>query len=370
MTPPPPFRILALATHASATLAIHLLRPLRGLAGIEVPLLTMDALNQMIASAPGIGGAQMAAFLLDKVKPDLVFSSRYNGPLAAEIVQACRQRGIPFIFHLDDNLMEVSPDQGADKVAFYQHPARLQALRVQMEQAAVAYFSTATLRDRMVELGLTMNSYVGPICAAVDLLPALPPQPPGMPSGAPLVFGYAASGGHGEDLKLALPGICAALDRFPEARFELVGSVAPPPELAAYGPRASYERRFLAYDDYIIDLQRRHWCLGLSPLCDNPFTRMKTYTKWVEYTAAGIPTLASDHPVYRDCCAGGAASLIADDDWATALPTLLADAEARRRMLAVARERVGRDYSVARLRDQLLEVFEMAGIRLPAGGNP
>src|SRR3546814_18123886 len=70
--------------------------------------------------------------------------------------------------HMDDNLMEVSPDQGADKVAFYQHPARLRALRVQLEQASLAYFSTEALRDRMVELGVTMNSYVGPICAAVD----------------------------------------------------------------------------------------------------------------------------------------------------------------------------------------------------------
>src|SRR3546814_6504962 len=130
---------------------------------------------------------------------------------------------------MDDNLMEVSPDQGADKVAFYQHPARLRALRVQMEQASLAYFSTEALRDRMVELGVTMNSYVGPICAAVDLLP----DPAPAAAQAPLVFGYAASAGHGEDLKLALPGIRAALERFPTARFELIGSVAPVAELAA-----------------------------------------------------------------------------------------------------------------------------------------
>jgi glycosyltransferase involved in cell wall biosynthesis len=355
--PQPPFRILALAMHASATLAIHLLRPLHGMTGIEVPLLTMDALNKVVSSAPGIGGAQIADFLLDKIQPGLVFSSRYNGTLAEEIVQACRRRGIPFVFHLDDNLMEVSPDQGADKVAFYRHPARLQALRVQMEQASVAYFSTTALRDRMIELGLKMNSFVGPICAAVDLLPEQPPPP-----GAPLVFGYAASAGHGEDLKLALPGIRAALERFPDARFELIGSVAPVAELAAFGPRATYEQRFLPYDDYIVDLRRRGWSVGLSPLCDTPFTRMKTYTKWVEYTAAGIPTLASDHPLYRDCCAGGAARLAADGDWATALPELLGDAAARHAMLAKARERVGREYSVARLRAQLLEAFRLAGV--------
>src|SRR3546814_10266919 len=107
-----------------------------------------------------------------------------------------------------------------------------------MEQASLAYFSTEALRDRMVELGVTMNSYVGPICAAVDLLP----DPAPAAAQAPLVFGYAASAGHGEDLKLALPGIRAALERFPTARFELIGSVAPVAELAAFGDRARYEQ--------------------------------------------------------------------------------------------------------------------------------
>ena len=107
--------------------------------------------------------------------------------------------------------------------------------------------------------------------------------------------------------------------------------------------------------------------LGLTPLCDNPFTRLKTYTKWVEYTAAGLPVIASDHPIYRDCCADGAALLVKDADWATALPGLLGDAAARQAILATARARVGRDYSVARLREQLLDVFRRAGVALPGG---
>lgn len=353
-------RILAISSHLSATLSIHLLRPLQGLAGFEAPLLTQEAIAKLVASAPGVNAAQVAAFLLDQVKPDLVFSCRYNDVLAEELVQACRQRNLPFIFHLDDNLMEVSPDQGAQKVAFYQHPARLRALRVQMEQASLTYFSTEVLRDRMIELGITMNSYVGPICAAADLLP----DPVPAAADAPLVFGYAASAGHGEDLKLALPGIRAALERFPTARFELIGSVSPVAELAAFGDRARYEQRFMPYDDYLVDLRRRGWSLGLSPLCNNLFTRMKTYTKWVEYTAAGIPTIASDHPIYRDCCAGGAARLVADGDWASALPALLGDAAARQTILATARARVGRDHTVARLREQLLEAFRRAGARL------
>jgi glycosyltransferase involved in cell wall biosynthesis len=357
-----PVTILAIAASVSPTLAIHLLRPLHGQPGFNVQMLTQDALGQIAQSAPpGIDGVTLAGLILDKVQPALVFSSRYNGAMAEDFLIAAQRKRLPYAFHLDDNLMEVSADQGADKVAYYNHPKRLQALRAQMEQASISYFSTAALRDRMLELGIRVaRPHVGPICAAVDLLP-LPPAP------TTFTFGYAASGGHNEDLKLALPGIVAALERHPAARFELIGSLEHvPAELARFGDRVRHERRFIPYDDYLRDLQRRNWVLGLTPLCNNPFTRMKTYTKWVEYTAAGLPVIASDHPIYRDCCAGGAALLVKDGDWAAALPALLGDAPARQRILETARERVGRDYSVARLRAQLLEVFRLAGLALPA----
>jgi glycosyltransferase involved in cell wall biosynthesis len=356
----PPVTILALSASVSPTLAIHLLRPLHGMPGINIQMLTQEALAQIAKNAPpGIDGLSLAGMILNQVRPALVFSSRYNGAMAEDFLAASRKLGLPFVFHLDDNLMEVSADQGADKVAYYNHPTRLQALRAQMEQASVAYFSTDALRDRMLELGIRVaKSHVGPICAAVDLLP-MPTQP------TTLTFGYAASGGHNEDLKLALPGIVAALEQHPQARFELIGSLEHiPTELSCFGERVRHERRFIAYDDYLRDLQRRNWVLGLTPLCDNPFTRMKTYTKWVEYTAAGLPVIASDHPIYRDCCADGAALLVKDADWASALPALLGDAPIRQAMVARARERVGREYSVARLRAQLLDVFKLAGLAL------
>jgi glycosyltransferase involved in cell wall biosynthesis len=356
--------ILVIASSFSATLSIHLLNPLHGNPAFDLQVLPQSALIKIVEEAPQeLDRETLAGIILDKLQPKLLFSSRYNGVLGEEFATVCRKRGIPFVFHLDDNLMEVSPDQGADKVAYYSHPKRLRILQTQMQLATLVYFSTEALRDRMIELGIQMNSYVGPICAAVDLLPLPPPAP----ADAPLVFGYAASAGHNADLQLALPGIVAALDRFPQAQFELIGSIETVPDaLQHFGDRVKHERRFIPYTEYVADLQRRSWSLGLSPLCNNPFTRMKTYTKWVEYTAAGIPVIASDHPIYRDCCAGGAARLVADGDWAAALPELLADAPARQAILATARDRVGRDYSVARLRQQLFEVFRAAGVALPA----
>lgn len=354
----PALRILALAANYSPTLFIHLLRPLRN-QSVAIQILTEDVLAKFAGSAPsGHDAASLAAMILDKAKPDVVFSSRYNGPLAEDLLTVCRARGIAYIFHLDDNLLEVPLDQGADKVAYHLHPKRVGALRRQLEESSLVYLSTEALHGRLRELVPRMGkAFVGPICAAVDPLPMPAPRP----AGAPPLFGYAASAGHMADLKLALPGIIAALERFPDATFELIGSIGSLPELGGFGDRVRHERKFLTYDEYVLDLNRRAWDLALAPLCDTPFTRMKTYTKWVEYAAAGIPALVSDHPIYRDRCADGAAILVREGDWAEALPMLLADAPRRQAIAAKAQQKVAAEFPVARLREQLVEALRQAG---------
>src|SRR3546814_7482785 len=72
-------------------------------------IVTQDILTKLAQMpAPAELADGVVGVLLDAATPDLVFASRYNGPLATELVRACRRRNIPYIFHLDDNLMEVS----------------------------------------------------------------------------------------------------------------------------------------------------------------------------------------------------------------------------------------------------------------------
>ena len=354
-------RILAASRNLTPTLQIHLLRPLRDEARIQIA--TEEMLQRLAeASRSRVEVANRLDGLLAHTTPQVVFSSRYNGALAEELFEAARRHSIPFVLHLDDNLLEVPPDQGEEKAALYGNAARLHALRVQIEGADVVYLSTPALRHRLTELGLRMRSWVGPVCAGTDPLPPPPVRPPGS---AP-VFGYAASAAHASDVRLALPGIVAALQSLPGSRFEMIGSIAPPAELAAFADRVRHTALAVTYDAYLAELNRRAWDLGIAPLVDTPFSRMKTYTKWVEYTAAGIATLASDHPVYRECCSAGAGALATDGAWSAMLPAALANPALRKSTLAAARAKLESEYSVERLRDQVLAVLEMAGVRLAA----
>src|SRR5947209_2858188 len=103
------------------------------------------------------------------------------------------------------------------------------------------------------------------------------------------------------------------------------------------------------------------WWVGLAPLEDNSFNRCKADTKWVEYSAAGIPVVASDLPVYHGAAAGGAA-VLADTakSWNEALLTLLRRPDLRRDQVAIAQEKLRRSYTHDRVRRQVTSVFEQA----------
>jgi Glycosyl transferases group 1 len=97
-------------------------------------------------------------------------------------------------------------------------------------------------------------------------------------------------------------------------------------------------------------------------LRDTPFNRAKTNTKWVEYASAGIPALISDHPIYRDCCHGGAVS---DTDWEVAITTMIIDPSLRQAVRQRALERLRAEYNLRRLGRQVLGVLQRAGAVLP-----
>ncbi len=78
--------------------------------------------------------------------------------------------------------------------------------------------------------------------------------------------------------------------------------------------------------------QRPRWHIGLAPLADTEFNRYKSDLKWLEYTALGLPVVASDLEPYRSIRDHITGRVLADGDvsgWADALQELAEDATAR-----------------------------------------
>lgn len=88
--------------------------------------------------------------------------------------------------------------------------------------------------------------------------------------------------------------------------------------------------------------------LGLMPLPDTPWTRGKCGYKLIQYMACGLPVVASPVGVNRDVVEHGVNGFLAEseDEWRTAIETLLNDAELRRQMGAAGRRKVEQQYSL------------------------
>lgn len=88
--------------------------------------------------------------------------------------------------------------------------------------------------------------------------------------------------------------------------------------------------------------------IGVMPLPDTPWTRGKCGYKLIQYMACGLPVVASPVGVNKDIVEHGVNGFLAtsDDEWRSAIETLLSDADLRRRMGAAGRKKVEEHYSL------------------------
>ena len=88
--------------------------------------------------------------------------------------------------------------------------------------------------------------------------------------------------------------------------------------------------------------------VGIMPLPDTPWARGKCGYKLIQYMACGLPVVASPVGVNKEIVEHGVNGFLAesDDEWRSAIETLLSDADLRRRMGAAGRKKVEDSYSL------------------------
>jgi glycosyltransferase involved in cell wall biosynthesis len=358
-----PFRLAVFADAEGATLQLNLLRPLAiGIATGRIGIMVVTEAD-VASSVTADNEARAAIAALFRVlRPHAVFVSRYGGVGAAGIAAAAQAVGAPLVFHLDDNLFAVPPELGPAKVKKYADPVRQAALQHLLDEADLVYLSTAFLFEQLQVGGqLSRSAFIAEIASASDPVVDEPAEAPVPPT----VFGYMGSSTHGADLAMITPAIINVLLRHPDVRFELFGNIAPPPALEPFGARVVQHQAIGDYDAFVRRLAQLGWHFALAPLRDTQFNRAKTNTKWVEYASAGIPALISDHPIYRDCCQGGAGILVSDTDWEEAITTMIIDPSLRQTVRQRALERLRAEYNLRRLGRQVLGVLQRAGAVVP-----
>jgi glycosyltransferase involved in cell wall biosynthesis len=236
----------------------------------------------------------------------------------------------------------------------------------------------------LVDVLTVSTPYLGklyaPMAKRVEVLPnCLTPElwePPAVsPFGAhdTVNIGWAGSNTHYDDVKLIEPALADLMRRRKDVCFFRYGAGGPD---ARRGPTGEWiasellgklpqERLFgMAWEPYTHHLRKllAPLDIGLAPLVhDNDFNRAKSFVKWLEYSAMGIPTIATHVDPYAE--AAGHVVLVRDNSlagWSRALEWLVKDAESRRSIGAAARAHVMAhhtiDAHIGKWADLLLEL--------------
>lgn len=293
---------------------------------------------------------------LDKFDPSTIIFCRYSGPGYERIVEWARRNKVPTVYHLDDDLLAIPPDIGQRKFEHHNAEARIESVRYLLTSVDLVYASTEKLRVRLFDYFPALNPVAGKIYCSGSVLR--------QPQSGSRKFGYMASADHAHNLDMVLPAVEMLLDRNASVQFELFGSIPVPERLRRFGDRVSTAPPVANYATFLEEFAAREWDVGICPLVPIEFNMMKANTKWVEYTSSGAAVVASAGTVYDECCSNGCGFLAGTvDEWFDALNRLVTDDACRISTVERAQERLRREYSVAGLREQVLDIIRLAGER-------
>lgn len=255
----------------------------------------------------------------------------------------------PIILDLDDDYFSVKPDQPAWDV--YKPGSQKRAIfAASLSLVDAIFVSTEPLREAYAHAlkevyGMEKPIFVLPNCNKVEDWPATPERP----NSEIIKIGYAGSITHNSDLEMVMPSILYVLQKYPNARFEILGAMYKKDLDKMLGPcpnsikmRIRVKNGTHSWDGYPQLLASQGWDIGIAPLIDDKFNRSKSHIKWMEYTMAGIPVIAS--PTYPyivpidhvSVIENGVSGLFArsPEEWGVLLCQLIEDWPQRRRIAA------------------------------------
>jgi glycosyltransferase involved in cell wall biosynthesis len=350
-------RVLYVANSFLPTLQLAFVKPLQALAErheAATELLSQQQMKQMWSGRiQGRWAQRWVRRRFERFDPTVVVFCRYSGPHARLLLDLAEETGVPSIYHIDDDLLNVPAQIGEAKHRYHNDPARLQTVRLLLERVDVVYCSTAALLARLRAHGLARDGIAGRAHCAGEVLRGAPKSPR-------VKIGYMGID-HAHDFEVALPALARVLRECPQADFEIFGPMAVPQALREFGARVTVVPPVPNYDQFLRTFTRLDWAIGICPLAETPFNALKSNNKWVEYTSVGAAVVATAGTIYDECGADGCSALVnGDAQWEAALLQLVREPAAREAMVARAQARLASDYSVEALRKQVLGVFQLA----------
>lgn len=242
------------------------------------------------------------------------------------------------LYFIDDNFCAM-PEDSFEK-RFYSSPLRLKTISILLDTADLVILGSLVMRE---EMDISVDRSV--------CLPFPHPNFPtlAVPSRQSITIGYAGTVSHKKDFVYVIPALISMVKSFPgEIRVDICGTNLYS-DLAPIKNHITIIPYDYDYDRFITGLTCRNWSFGLAPLLDSPSNRCKTYVKYRDYAAGGIPGIYSNILPYSTRVRHMETGLLVDnteDAWEKALRLLASDHELRDRIRARALADIKRNNSI------------------------
>jgi glycosyltransferase involved in cell wall biosynthesis len=254
-----------------------------------------------------------------------------------EIFTQARNLGKPVVYELDDLIPEL-PDEHPD---FYHYITSRSAIVRAVTEADAVIGSTPTLCDNLRPFNsniFTIPNYLN------DRLWSLVPPPKN--DTFPVTIGYLGGHSHSYDLNIVAPVLENLLNQYGDDITIKFWGIAPPEMISGYPNAEWVDVGLVSYKDFAAYFVGQTCDLFIAPLVDNEFNRSKSWLKYLEYSAIGIPGIYSRVTPYERIVSHGETGFLATthEEWKEFLEQLINDPELRHQLGLRAQEHVKSDW--------------------------
>lgn len=287
-------------------------------------------------------------------RPDLVIMSRNGDINSINILNFFRGRGVPVIYHIDDDLLDLPNELGAEIISRNGSPERMNSRHFLLKNSDLIYASTSYLGN-LLQTRFPQKKIFSGIYAPYlsDFLMDIEKKPRKIS-----VIGYMGSKGHQYDLALVVPAIERIMDTRADVEFEIFGTIKMPTELERFGQRVRSYSVKKSYSDFLKELKGLNWKVGLAPLIESNFNYCKAPTKIIEYASCDIMPLASDINVYSKPFSEKLLFFADQNNWYEKINFILDNEEETKKTLNRLKNYCSSKFSLVNLENQLINIFK------------
>ena len=258
-----------------------------------------------------------------------------------------KEKGIKIVYDLDDDIFDV-PKSNPTYSYFRRKDIREQ-YEYYLRNADVVTVSTEYLKNRLQEYN--PNIIVVPNIIDLSRWKNTKKRP-----NKELRIGWAGSPTHEDDLQIVYPILKQLLQQNKQISLYFLGYI--PPEFKKLGDRVHYISGG-DYNHFVKNLQNMNLDIALAPLVVNNLNKAKSNIKYLEYSVAHLPTVASSISPYSSVIEEGKNGLLAGTvaDWRRKIELLINNPNLRSKIAANAYQTVVEGFTSDLIKDTLKQLY-------------